>query len=147
MIQYTQFCDPLIIRPEKYIVEKLADTVLVDNNVRNGEISFIFGSDDLLVELKKEFFYEDHLTDVIAFRLNDYKEAYLEGEIYISLPRATENSKKYGEPFEKEVARLIVHGSLHLLGHKDDTRKQKEKMRIIEDKYLDLVDWKILFGE
>jgi len=147
MIQYTQFCDPLIIRPEKYIVEKLADTVLVDNNVRNGEISFIFGSDDLLVELKKEFFYEDHLTDVIAFRLNDYKEAYLEGEIYISLPRATENSKKYGEPFEKEVARLIVHGSLHLLGHKDDTRKQKEKMRIIEDKYLGLVDWKILFGE
>ena len=53
MIQYTQFCDPLIIRPEKHIVEKLADTVLVDNNVRNGEISFIFSSDDLLVELKE----------------------------------------------------------------------------------------------
>ena len=115
--------------------------------MQNGDISFIFGSDELLASLKKEFFQQDHWTDVIAFRLNDYKETHVEGEIYISLPRAKENAEEFGESFEKEVARLIVHGTLHLLGFEDETEKQKDTMRKTEEKYLNLVDWELLFGE
>ena len=139
--------DPQFDGPKDSMVSSLLSHVMLSEGISQADLLLIFGDDDLLADLKKKFFDLNHYTDVIAFRLNEYDEKNVEGEIYISLPRATENSKKYGEPFEKEVARLIVHGSLHLLGHKDDTRKQKEKMRIIEDKYLDLVDWKILFGE
>ena len=49
-----------------------------------ADLSLIFGNDNLLADLKKKFFDLDHYTDVIAFRLNDYDENNVEGEIYIS---------------------------------------------------------------
>jgi len=147
MIQCKQNCDPQLASPEKHLVKKISETVLTDHKVQDGYVSFIFGSDELLASLKKEFFQQDHWTDVIAFRLNDYKETHVEGEIYISLPRAKENSEKFAEPFEKEVARLIIHGTLHLLGFEDKTDQQINKMRKIEEKYLGLLDWKFLFGD
>jgi len=91
--------------------------------------------------LKIEFFNYDHLTDVIAFRINDYSKVEVEGEIYISLARAIENAKKYGEPLSKELARLIIHGGLHLLDHRDETEDEKNKMTVVEDKYLQQVEW------
>ena len=94
--------------------------------------------------MKIKFFNYDHLTDVIAFRINDYSKVEVEGEIYISLARAIENAKKYGEPLSKELARLIIHGGLHLLDHKDEGEDEKNRMTVLEDKYLQLVKWKNL---
>ena len=91
--------------------------------------------------MKIEFFNYDHLTDVIAFRINDYSKVEVEGEIYISLARAIENAKKYGEPLSKELARLIIHGGLHLLDHRDENEDEKNKMTVLEDKYLQQVEW------
>ena len=65
----------------------------------------------------------------------------MEGEIYISLARAIENAKKYGEPLSKELARLIIHGGLHLLDHRDEPEDEKNKMTVVEDKYLQQVEW------
>jgi rRNA maturation RNase YbeY len=65
----------------------------------------------------------------------------VEGEIYISLARAIENAKKYGEPLSKELARLIIHGGLHLLDYRDETEDEKNKMTVLEDKYLQQVEW------
>ena len=87
-----------------------------DKKIKDAELSYIFCDDIYLSNLKKQFFSEDHFTDVIAFRLNNYDELKVEGEVYISLPRAKENAKIYEAPYEEEVARLIIHGCLHLLG-------------------------------
>ena len=114
-------------------------------NINEAEISFIFGDDDLLNKLKKEFFNLDHLTDVIAFRLNDDEEKHIEGEIYISIPRAKENAIKFKEPFNRELGRLIIHGCLHLLGFKDESNNEKIEMRDQEDHYLDIMDWKNIY--
>ena len=111
-------------------------------NIVEADISFIFGDDDLLNKLKKEFFNLDHLTDVIAFRLNDDEEKIIEGEIYISIPRAKENAIKFKEPLNRELGRLIIHGCLHLLGFTDETNNEKIEMRDLEDHYLDIMDWK-----
>ena len=114
-------------------------------NIVEADISFIFGDDDLLNKLKKEFFNLDHLTDVIAFRLNDDEEKIIEGEIYISIPRAKENAIKFKEPFNRELGRLIIHGCLHLLGFKDESNNEKIEMRDQEDHYLDIMDWKNIY--
>ena len=114
-------------------------------NIVEADISFIFGDDDLLNKLKKEFFNLDHLTDVIAFRLNDDEEKNIEGEIYISIPRAKENAIKFKEPFNRELGRLIIHGCLHLLGFKDESNNEKIEMRDQEDHYLDIMDWKNIY--
>ncbi len=87
----------------------------------------------------------DHLTDVIAFRINDYKYSEIEGEIYISLERAIDNAKTYSQKISKELARLIIHGTLHLLNYKDNTDNDKLIMTEIEDKYLNDFDWRKLY--
>jgi rRNA maturation RNase YbeY len=107
---------------------------LEDSNISNAEINLVFGTDEMLRELKLEYFDEDVFTDVIAFRLDDGKQ--LEGEIYISPQRAAENAKTYGVSFSNELDRLLIHGTLHLLGWKDDTAEQKKVMSREENRFL-----------
>ena len=145
MVKCNQNCDPNLRPPNEEVVNKIALTVMKRHRIKQGDISLIFGTDDLLFNLKKCFFNKEEFTDVIAFRLNDYEDPNVEGEIYISLPRAKENSEIYDEPFSKEVCRLIIHGSLHLLGFEDNTKKEKEIMRSKEDLFLKALQWEFLF--
>ena len=137
--------DPELEQPDDEICCNILRTVLEDQGVDDGTITTIFGQDELLLSLKKQFFKKNQYTDVIAFRLNDYKEKVVEGEVYISIPRARENAKTFGEPFEREISRLLIHGVLHLLGYEDDTKKSKMVMTSLENKYLKMVQWKKLF--
>ena len=109
---------------------------LQSEKVKSCDISIIFGNKKLLQELKSRFFNINYSTDVIAFRLNEYQEKNIEGEIYICLPVAKENAEYFNEPYEKEVARLIIHGGLHLIGYEDGTDEERKNMRKLEDKYL-----------
>jgi probable rRNA maturation factor len=141
MINVSVEIDPTLKGPDPKQSKKILVSVLETESVVDSKINVIFGDDKLLNSLKIEFFNYDHLTDVIAFRINDYNKPEIEGEIYISLARAIENAKKYGEPLSKELARLIIHGGLHLLDHCDKTDDEKNKMTALEDKYLQQVDW------
>ena len=145
MIQIVSDCDPNLLGPKKTQIQHIANKVLEFHKIRNAEISFIFGDDDLLHQLKKKFFNKNLFTDVIAFRLNDYKNEQIEGEIYISLVRAKENATVYKEPYEKEVSRLIIHACLHLIGFNDETEKQKIKMTQLENKFLNNIEWRKIF--
>jgi rRNA maturation RNase YbeY len=69
----------------------------------------------------------------------------VEGEIYISLPRAQDNAGTFNEPYEKEVSRLIIHGCLHLLGFNDESKKEKKEMTKMENDLLSQVSWQTLF--
>ena len=137
--------DPELDQPDDEICCKILRTVLEDQDIDDGTITVIFGQDELLRGLKKQFFQKNQFTDVIAFRLNNYEEKTVEGEVYISLPRAKENAKIFGEPFEKEVVRLLIHGALHLLGYEDSSKKSKKEMTLLEDTYLKMVHWNKLF--
>lgn len=109
---------------------------LQSEGINSGDISIVFGNTKLLKELKTRFFNINHTTDVIAFRLNEYEEKYIEGEIYICLPVAKDHAEYFNEPYEKEIARLIIHGGLHLIGYNDKTKVEQKKIRSLEDKYL-----------
>ena len=145
MIKITSECDPLLVSPNLNYVQIIVKSILVDKEIKDAELSYIFCNDDFLSKLKKKFFKKNQFTDVISFRLNSYEENRIEGEIYISLPRAKENAKIYEEPYEKEVARLIIHGCLHLLGYSDETKTQKQIMTKIENAFLDKMIWGKLF--
>ena len=145
MINITSDCDPSLISPDLKCIDTLVKKIFLENNVKDAELSYIFCDDAHLLNLKKFFFKQDHLTDVIAFRLNNYEEQEVEGEIYISLPRAKENAQTYKEPYEREVARLIIHGCLHLIGYKDKTKSQKKNLRKYENYFLNKIDWINLF--
>ena len=125
---------------EKHIF-KLVSVVMKSENIKSAEILLIFTTDNILMELKKKYFNQEHYTDVIAFRLNNYNEDKVEGEIYISVPQVRENAKQYNQAFNKELSRIIIHGSLHLLNYKDKTPQEKIKMTEKEDYFLNKINW------
>ena len=145
MIKITSDCDPSLISPDLNCIKALVENIFSENNIMDAEISYVFCDDIHLSNLKKKFFQQNHLTDVIAFRLNNYEEQKVEGEIYISLPRAKENAQIYEEPYGREVARLIIHGCLHLIGYLDKTKSQKKIMNEHENYFLNKIDHLNLF--
>lgn len=137
------------IRPQihKGKATSILEKTLQAEGTSDAEVSIIFEGDESLRKLKQEFFDKDEYTDVIAFRLNDYSEEKVEGEIYISTERAKDNADSFGEPFEKETARLIIHGGLHLLDYNDESDEEKEVMRTKENQYLDSLGWEGLIND
>ena len=109
--------------------------ILNDNNQITATISIILSNDNKLHQLKKQYFHQDVLTDVITFNLEDEGDP-LEGEIYISLNRVSENSRKFKQNIGKELKRVIIHGILHLLGYDDQTPEEKKAMTRLENHYL-----------
>ncbi len=130
----------LVKLKEKFIL-KLVSMVMKSEDIKTAEILLIFTTDNVLMELKKKYFNQEHYTDVIAFRLNDYNEDKVEGEIYISVPQVSNNAKQYNQAFNKELSRIIIHGSLHLLNYKDKTTQEKIKMTEKEDYFLNKINW------
>ena len=115
MINIQYEIDPNIATPSEKISTEIISSVLMEEGKTLAEILVIFTSDEILSDLKKEFFNKEHLTDVISFRMNDYNEEKVEGEIYISVPQVERNARKFDQSFSRELSRIIIHGSLHLL--------------------------------
>jgi len=147
MIQISHGDDLTLDPPVSSSVEKIVVETFNFKNILTYEVSLVFVSDDYLSDLKKKYFKKDHYTDVIAFRLNEYEEPFVEGEVYISLQRAKENAQSLDEPFSREVSRLIIHGCLHLIGLKDKTDIEKENMTNNEDAILKVINWAGLFKD
>lgn len=103
-----------------------------------GDLNFIFCSDSYLHSLNQEYLHHDTLTDIVTFDQREHKDQPLSGDIYISIDRIKENASKFGEPLEKELHRVIIHGVLHLLGYKDKKPADKVLMRKKEEAYLSL---------
>ena len=133
--------DQKLVKLKEKSIIKLVSVVMDSEDIKTAEILFIFTTDNVLMELKKKYFNQEHYTDVIAFRLNDYNEDKVEGEIYISVPEVRRNAKQYNQAFNKELSRIIIHGSLHLLNYKDKTPQEKIKMTEKEDYFLNKINW------
>ena len=133
--------DPNVDKPNTEISSKLISRVISTEGVEAADILVILTTDKILINLKKKFFNKEHLTDVIAFRMNEYEEEKVEGEIYISIPQVEKNAKEFDQSYPKELARIIIHGSLHLLNYDDDTPDSKIKMTEKENFYLNKTDW------
>ena len=133
--------DQKLVKLKEKSIIKLVSVVMKSEDIKTAEILLIFTTDNVLMELKKEYFNQEHFTDVIAFRLNDYNENKVEGEIYISVPEVRRNAKQYNQAFNKELSRIIIHGSLHLLNYKDKTPQEKIMMTKKEDYFLNKINW------
>ena len=98
-------------------------------------LSYVFCTDEDLLQRNIQFLNHKTLTDIITFDLSE-EEGLIEGEIYISIDRVRENATKFSKTFEDELHRVLIHGVLHLAGYKDKKADQKAEMRKREDFYL-----------
>ena len=78
-------------------------------------------------------------TDVLSFSLGSTPNGATFGEIYISLPQARHQAVKHGVPDLEELARLLVHGLLHLAGWVHDTPEQLTAMERETETFLDAI--------
>ena len=116
-------------------VRSICENIFVDSKGNKTSITIIFSNDYKLRKLKKEYFGEDIFTDTISFNLEEEGDP-IEGEVYISLERVSENAHIFKQDFITECKRIIIHGCLHLLGHNDESAEDKIKMIQLEEKYL-----------
>ncbi|MFP4844563.1 rRNA maturation RNase YbeY [Winogradskyella sp. PE311] len=121
------------LEDELKVSQWISETITIEN-CKEGEINFIFCSDDYLHKLNVSFLNHDTLTDIISFDYSVGKE--LHGDIYISIDRVRDNANKFSVSFNDEITRVMVHGILHYCGFKDKSDKDKLVMRSKEDYYL-----------
>lgn len=110
------------------------EDVIKTENKKLGEINYILCDDEYLLKVNQDFLDHDYYTDIITF---DYvKGKTISGDIFVSLPRISDNAKTLVRDFNSEFHRVLAHGILHLLGYKDKTEEEITVMRQKEDFYL-----------
>lgn len=112
------------------VVERAARAVAIDRGVEEGQLSVTLLDDDRMAALNREWLDRDEPTDVIAFALHEAGEPPV-GDIYVGTERAEAQADEEGEPPRRELARLAVHGALHVLGydHPEADREKSEMWR------------------
>jgi probable rRNA maturation factor len=114
------------------------------------ELGLVIANDDTVHELNRSYRNVDSTTDVMAFALSERGtrvEPFITppddvmhlGEVIISYPQAKRQAEEQHHPLERELALLVAHGVLHLLGYDHELPEQGEKMRAMECKILDAV--------
>ena len=99
------------------------------------ELNFILCSDEYLLRVNRDFLQHDYYTDVITFDNAEVPKMIL-GDIFISIDRVKENANNFGSTTLAELCRVMIHGTLHLLGYKDKKKADKKLMTSKEDFYL-----------
>ena len=132
-------------------VRKIAQQVLKAEGIAPPyETSLVFTDSATVQRLNRDYRGVDEPTDVLAFHLLSEKETsppfvlppdsitHL-GEIIVSYPQAVEQAKEQGHSVNKELALLIIHGILHLLGYDHEKSEEEAKMRAREKELLEKV--------
>ena len=104
------------------------------HKVKHARIDIILLTDRRIRTLNKQYLQHDYATDVLTFPLD---EQPLYGEIYVSLETARRQANEYGVTVVNELARLAVHGALHLLGYDDADPADRQVMQELENTYIE----------
>lgn len=108
-----------------------------------NDINYIFCSDEYLLAINKQYLGHDYYTDIITFDESSPEEIaknQISADIFISIDTVRHNAEEYGEGFDRELKRVIVHGVLHLIGYDDVDDVLRSEMRSAENKALELLN-------
>ena len=115
--------------------KKWVSRVATSHQFSISELNYIFCSDEYLYQMNVDYLSHDTYTDIITFDLSDKNSnnTSIEADIFVSIERVKENAKQIGVDFYQELARVMAHGVLHLIGYQDKFEEDKKKMRAAED--------------
>ncbi len=119
------------------VVERAVRATLRDRGVEDAELSVTLLDDGGMASLNREWKGKDAPTDVLAFSLHGDQEPPL-GDVYLGVEQAVRQATELGEAAARELARLAIHGTLHVLGwdHPEEERESsgmwQHQERILE---------------
>ena len=125
--------------PEASWLRSVAEQVLIAQGVSSDvELGLVITSQERVQQLNKSYRGKDEPTDVLAFYMTSAAgETFVAppdgvrhlGEVIISYPQAVIQAKEHQHSIKKELAILIIHGVLHLLGYDHEEPEQERRMR------------------
>ncbi|AYN05822.1 MULTISPECIES: rRNA maturation RNase YbeY [unclassified Flavobacterium] len=129
MINFNYETDFVLENEEAF--EGWLSAVILSENKKEGEISYIFCDDEYLHKINVEYLNHDTLTDIISFDYTVGNE--LNGDIFVSVERVRDNALDFNVPFDNELKRVLAHGILHYCGYKDKSETEAVLMRSKEE--------------
>jgi probable rRNA maturation factor len=135
------------LRVKNKAIALLVQNILSSERADSG-VDVIFVDDQFMRKLNRQFTKKDRTTDVLSFGMRGSQPREVEysglGDVYVSLDQAKRQATEYKVRFEDEVALLVAHGLLHLLGYDHQDKRKACAMRKKEEVYLD--KWKNLWS-
>jgi len=116
-------------------IEMLVRSILETEKVDWSSVGIILTGHEQVHELNRQYLQHDYVTDVLSFLIDESGDG-IEGEVYVDVETAAERHVEFSVTLREEIERYIVHGVLHLAGHDDDTKEQKDRMHELESQYL-----------
>lgn len=129
--------DKTFLFPNKTGLKQFIELLFKKEKKGLMELTYVFCSDDYLLDINKNFLQHDYYTDIITFDLSENPKQTI-GEIYVSLDRIKDNAKTLETSIKDETLRVIFHGALHLCGYKDKSKADITTMRKKEEYYISL---------
>lgn len=118
--------------PGASLIRRIVQGVLrAERRPASGEINVIFTGRRAMTELHRRALNDSSDTDVMAFPflpLPGEPKRGLHADIYICVPEAAGNARRFRQSFSMEVIRLLVHGTMHLIGYEDHSVKKRNVM-------------------
>ncbi len=133
---------------EEKLIKKVVKTVLKEEKIlKDLEVYVTLTNNEQIHKVNLEQRKVDRPTDVLSFPMFERDEIpYLKeesdgerdilGDIIVSIEKVREQAEEYGHSFERELAYLVTHGMLHLLGYDHMIEEEKEQMRKREEEIL-----------
>lgn len=131
-------------------------STLVGEHPDDVEWSLTFVDDEAIQTFNSEYRGYDRPTDVLSFSQLEGDDDFptpdeglpVLGDVVISVERAKEQAAERGHSFEAELALLITHGLLHLVGEDHDTPERKDSMWTRQQEVLDALGYEVKdFGD
>lgn len=123
-------------------VGAIARAVLRGERVRDAELSFTFVTSRAIAALNRRHLGHRGATDIITFELGGAGRrgaAPVLGDVYIAPEVARAHARRFGRPVREELARLVVHGTLHAAGytHPEGDGREASPMWRRQERYVE----------
>ncbi len=144
LIEDEQDIREISFRQLKLLRRAVRETLIYEGFKRNAEVSIVICDNEAIRDINSEYRGIDSPTDVLSFPQFESKDEYPAvgyvpiGDIIISAERAYEQAETFGHSFEREIAFLAVHSTLHLLGY--DHVGSEEEDAIMRRKQRDVME-------
>jgi probable rRNA maturation factor len=124
-------------RPGRFypLIRRAARAALADQGIDEAELSLTLLDDSDIARMNARFLGRDAPTDVIAFALFEDGEAPV-GDVYLGYDQVRRHAAAGRVPLHEEIARVTIHGVLHVLGyeHPEDARRNRSRMWRVQER-------------
>ena len=132
MIHFTYNTD-FFLNNEPAVAE-LINTVAISKGKSIEKFFYHFVSETKIQQVNNDHLKHNFVTDVITFDYSDDK--VISAEAFVCTEEVLKNAKRYSQPADNEVIRVLLHAVLHVLGYDDNSKESRQEMRKQEDHFL-----------